>query len=266
MRVSNATASIAVWALVAGVAVSAQVRAGDSGNDALFDLGMAPLGLTRLELAPALFAQDEGWTVAGDQAVRVDMFIGAIVPQENSGMALGRAAARESFDAGGMFGLRLQAWVADYVRIGGEIDFAAHDVGGGDVLYPGELSRVYLLVPVSFELPFGREDQPFSFGVTVAPGIQVAVPDIDHAIEDFEAFNGRFIDQDAFVGPTLRAAATLRIPINERWRGLVEVQYDWAFGYADVRVRNAIGQTVASRSDDVDLGSWNIFIGASLAF
>src|SRR5690606_15300079 len=179
--------------------------------------------------------------IADRTPVRLDVLFGAFIPFENDNLGFGAAASDESFDVGGMFGFRLDFWLTENVRLGGEIDFASHDVDGGPIFFPGRLDRVFFLVPLTIEQSFGDPNMPWTIGVSIAPGFQVAIPDVDHFIEDIEAFSGRFIDQDTFVALNVRASVAIRVPITPTVRFFTQGAFDFAWGTADVFVRNAIG-------------------------
>jgi len=273
------------WAGLAAEAASgspagAAAPAGDASGS-LIGGDFAPVGppaappeASLFELRPltlplaALFAQDDFGQAYGGHylpPLRFDVLLGAIVPFEESGMAFGAATSDEDFDPGAMFGFRLQVGLDENFYVGGEIDFAAHDVGQGDVFFPGDLGRIYLMAPFSFIGHVG-EGELVEIGLSIAPGLQIALPDVDRDFEDLQLFLGRFIDEDDFVAFTLRAAARISFPIDWGLRFFFEGSYDWAYGEAEVEVRNAFGQLIERRRDEVDLSALNLFAGFSVTF
>lgn len=200
--------------------------------------------------------------------VRLEVFAGGIVPFEDDNLGFGVAASEEDFDAGGIFGFRLDFWLSYLLRLGGEIDFASHDVDGGPIFYPGHIDRIYFLVPLTFEPSFGDPARPWSIGFSIAPGLQVVVPDVDGLIEDIEAFNGRFIDEDDFVAFDLRAAITARVPLDtsNSVQFFVRGAFDFSWGTADVFVRNAIGRVLEHRRDQIDLSALSIVGGLAIVW
>ena len=222
-------------------------------------------GAAAAAAAQGSFDRDLDWGATGSP-FRIDVAFGAIVPFEDSGTAFGVDTSNENFDAGAYFGIRVQARLNRYFRLGGEIDFAGHDVEQGDVFFPGSMGRIYFLVPFTLEIPFGAEELPMSIGATVAPGLQLAIPSVDHAFEDFSAFSGRFIDEDSFAAFNLRAAVAFRAPLSYSLRFFIEGAYDWAVGEADVTVRNTFGSVIERRSGDIDLSALQVMLGFSLVF
>lgn len=198
--------------------------------------------------------------------VRFDFTGGALVPFENSGLAFGKATSREHFDSGAMFGFRIQAELGRGLRIGGEIDFGGHDVSSGELLFPGYLSRIYFMAPVTYEIAPGSERRTPRLAFTVAPGMQVAIPYIDHHVRDIEALYGHYLEEDDFVAFALRAGLALRWPVSEPFHIFVETTYDWSVGHTTVTVTGLRGQLLERRSDHIDLSSLNVLVGLCYRF
>ena len=252
--------------------LTAEGLAGEGGTEgAEFLLARAPVKLSLQDLySTARQGGDEfgeSYTLGyHPPRLRFDFLFGAMVNFDNSGMAFGRATSDENFDAGGGFGFRLQAEVAWNFYIGGEIDFTFHDVDIGEVFFPGYFSRMYFMLPMTYEWRMGTHPMAPSLDFTVAPGVQIVFPSVDHDFQDFQAFMGRFIEQDEFAGFTLRAALTFRVPTNEFSHFFFETSYDWAYGRADVEVLDGFGLVIEQRSADVDLSSLQLMLGWTLLF
>jgi hypothetical protein len=240
-------------------------RATEDPNRFLLDIPSTALTL-------AAIGQDEiddfgygsSMVVYRRDAFRVDFLFGGFVPFDDEGMGFGQATSDENFDAGSAFGFGFSGSVGPLTRFGVEFDFVSHEVDGGNVFFPGDLHRFYLLFPVSIDIPFGDADMPFRLGFSIAPGFQIAYPDVDELFQDFNAFNGRFIDEEAFPAVDVRASVTLRGPIGHHAHVLLQAAFDWSYGTAEVEVHNAIGQVLDRRRDEIDLSGLSILGGLSI--
>ena len=58
----------------------------------------------------------------------------------------------------------------------------------------------------------------------------------------------------------------MRIPITYNLRFFLDTAYDWAWGDADVVVRNFFGQVIETRSDEIDLSALHVMAGFSFVY
>jgi hypothetical protein len=190
-----------------------------------------------------------------------DFLFGVLVPLEN----------REDFDVGGMIGGRFEGRVVDTFRLGFEVDGGFHDISShrseGDLFDSGTLSRAYFLFPISYDLPLaGPAENPLSLRLGVAPGVQLAFPDIDNDVFIFPSDTR--LTADDFVAFDLRARLTLYLPVGFFWSFFAEVSYDWARGRATVREEVISGGTITVTKEKrtIDLSSVNFLFGFTTIF
>jgi hypothetical protein len=263
-----------LWVTVLSSTVMATLalRAQDAGfEERLRSLALSPAGLFARETPRPCseYVVEEDYYVEErfEPPLRMDFLAGAIVPFEQSGLAFGSKTSSEKFEAGAIIGLRFQYELVQYLFFGVEFDFASHDVDTGDVLFEGDLDRLYFLFPLTLSLPLGPRRYPVFLEFSVAPGVQVALPDVDKRFRDEQAFFfGRFFDEDDFAAFDLRAAVALRLPLGPWTRFFVELSYDWAVGKAETEVFEEFFGRVERREDQVDLSALNVLVGLSFGF
>jgi len=242
--------SLAAVALSLGSAA----RAGEDSSS----VGTAAGSGGRLPLW-GLFASSTGQVAYVPMPIRMnfDISSGLFIPIDGD----------ENFDLGGTMDMKFQAEVLPQVFVGAEFAFAGHDKEAGTLLSEGTLDRFYFLMPIEVDLPFaGHPGNPFSFRLGIAPGFQVADPDVDSDLEDQLFFQGLELDEEEMVAFNLRVRVGLRIPLDPHFGFLVEAAYDWSEASGEAELEDLVTGTTTTARRHVNLSGVSVLFGFLLLF